>query len=458
MKKILLGAILAAAVVFCGALAFALWPAKTRSIASLASANPDTGLIEKGHYLAEAGDCTACHTAHGGQPFAGGRPIASPIGVMYSTNITPDRDTGIGAYSLDDFDRAVRHGITPQGTTLYPAMPYPSYARMTDEDVAALYAYFMHGVTPVKAANRAPGIPWPLSMRWPLAIWRKTFAPDAVDFDAKRYSDPAVARGAYLVQGLGHCGTCHTPRAVTLQEKALDESGDAYLAGGQVIDGWVAVNLRGNPADGLGNWSKDDIVATLRGGRNPSHAVIGDAMGDVVEHSTQYLTDGDLQAISAYLKTLPAAAATPSSFAADAATAQALAAGQEANRGAQLYVDNCAACHRTNGEGYARVFPTVAGNSTVLAADPTSVIHLILQGSRLPSTAAAPSTLGMPGFGWRLSDEEVAELSTFIRQSWGNHAPAVNAGQVTNMRGEIRKEQAASAEAHDPTGASTAMK
>lgn len=440
MKKFLLSLLGVGAMVFVCALAFALWPTKTRSLQAWPMADQQA-LIEKGRYLADAGDCTACHTAKGGKPFAGGLPIASPIGTLYSSNITPDGATGIGAYTLDDFDRAVRHGIAANGHSLYPAMPYPAYAKVSDDDMRALYAYFMHGVAPVDAENRANDVPWPLSMRWPLAIWRKAFAPDpdAQAFSPNRYPNAQVARGAYLVQGLGHCGSCHTPRAITLQEKALDESSPVYLAGGPVIDGWLAVSLRGNPADGLGAWTTDDIVATLRSARNTTHAVLGGAMGDVVVHSTQYLNDEDLQAMAAYLKTLPASEHPISSFKADAATAKALAAGEEGSRGAQLYIDNCAACHRTNGQGYGRVFPKIAGNSSVLAEDPVSLIRLVLAGSNLPSTATAPSQLGMPGFAWRLSDDEVAQLLTFMRNGWGNQAPGVSAAQVKDLRATLPK-------------------
>ena len=454
MKKLLLTLVAIAVLVFLAALAYALAPTKTRAIAGPAPAAGDAALIEKGRYLAAAGDCTACHTAPGGKPFAGGLAVASPIGDIYSTNITPDADTGIGTYTLDQFDRAVRHGIEPDGTTLYPAMPYPSYARMSDDDIKALYAYFLHGVEPVAAENRKPGIVWPLSMRWPLAIWRKTFAPDPekVAFDPSRYPDPKIARGAYLVQGPGHCGSCHTPRALTLQEKALDESGAQYLAGGQIIDGWNAVNLRGNQADGLGRWSEQDIVDTLRSARNDHAAVIGQPMADVAVHSTQLLSDEDLHAIAAYLKTLPASADDPSSYTVDDSTAKALQAGVNDSRGAELYVDSCAACHRTDAHGYTRVFPAIAGNPTVLADDPTSLIRLILAGSSLPSTTASPSNLGMPGFAWRLNDEEVAQLGTFVRSSWGNQASAVTAAQVKKIRAGLGEEgKPGQGETHDPT-------
>jgi alcohol dehydrogenase (quinone), cytochrome c subunit len=419
------------------ALVFALAPTHTRSIAANPSTPPEAASIDRGHYLAVAADCTACHTAPEGKAFAGGFAIDSPLGAIYSTNITPDKETGIGKFTLDDFDRAVRRGIDDEGVTLYPAMPYPSYALMTDGDIADLYAYFMHGVEPVSSTQHANGIPWPLSIRWPLAVWRKLFSPspDAPAFNASRYSDPAVARGAYLVEGPGHCGTCHTPRAITLQEKSLDDSANSFLSGGQRIDGWVAVNLRGDPGDGLGNWSKEDIVATLRTARNPTQAVIGTPMSDVVVHSTQYMSDADLDAIAAYLKTLPPSSAGPVKFAANPATAAALAKGKEAGRGAEVYDDNCAACHRTDGEGSPKALPKIAGNPTVLADDPDSLIRLVLIGSTLPGTTAAPSPLGMPGFAWRLSNEEVAQLLTFVRSSWGNQASSVSASEVGRVRG-----------------------
>lgn len=425
-----------------GALIFALLPTHTRSIAAAKKPAADAASIERGRYLALAADCTACHTAPGGKPFAGGLALDSPLGTIYSTNITPDGESGIGKFTLDDFDRAVRRGIDDEGVTLYPAMPYPAYARLSDNDVVDLYAYFMHGVEPAPSTAHANGIAWPLSMRWPVAIWRKLFAPspDAPAFDASRYKDPVIARGAYLVEGPGHCGTCHTPRAVTLQEKALDDSSTAYLAGGQKIGGWVAVNLRGNVGDGLGAWSADDVVATLRTARNPQQTVIGAPMSDVIVHSTQYLNDADLQAIAAYLKTLPPSAGGPPKFAANPATAAALAKGQEAGRGAELYDDNCAVCHRTDGAGSPKVLPKIAGNPSVLASDPGSLIRLVLAGSALPGTTAAPSALAMPGFAWRLSNEEVAQLLTFIRTSWGNQAAGVSAGEVGRVRGALDAE------------------
>jgi mono/diheme cytochrome c family protein len=289
-------------------------------------------------------------------------------------------------------------------------------------------------------ADRGNAIPWPLSLRWPLALWRKAFAPaaSAPAFDAQRFKDPVLARGAYLVEGPGHCGTCHTPRGGALQEKALDERSDQYLAGGQVIDGWVAVNLRGDHDAGLGAWSEADIEATLTSARNTQQAVIGEAMRDVVVHSTQHLTQGDVHAMAVFLKTLAPTAAPRPRIAAAGVTAGA--------RGAELYVDNCAACHRSNGRGADHAFPKLADNATVLADDANSLIRLLLAGSSLPGTQAAPSPLGMPGFGARLSNAEIAALLTFVRSAWGNQAPPVTAHEVGRVRATLDAQRTAHAE------------
>ncbi|ELL2822829.1 cytochrome c, partial [Escherichia coli] len=276
------------------------------SLSAAAQETSGVDLIKRGEYLARVGDCVACHTSKGGTPFAGGLPMATPIGTIYSTNITPDKKHGIGEYSFEDFDKAVRHGVAKNGDTLYPAMPYPSYAVVTEPDMRALYAYFMQGVKPVAQANKDSDIPWPLSMRWPLSIWRGMFAPDVQDFTPAQGEDAVLARGRYLVEGLGHCGACHTPRSITMQEKALNnDEGEVYLSGSAPIDGWIATNLRGDYKDGLGSWSEQDLTEFLRTGRNDRTAVFG-GMTDVVEHSLQYLTPEDATAIARYLKSLPA--------------------------------------------------------------------------------------------------------------------------------------------------------
>lgn len=409
------------------------------SLPLFAAENTDSqALIKQGEYLARAGDCVACHTAKGGKPFAGGLGMETPIGTVYSTNITPDK-TGIGSYSFDDFDKAVRHGIGKSGSSLYPAMPYPSYARVSDADMQALYAYFMKGVEPVAEPNKDTDIPWPLSMRWPLAIWRTMFAPPVQAYAAPAGSDPVISRGAYLVEGLGHCGACHTPRALTMQEKALSGGeNDQFLAGSAPLEGWIAKSLRGDHKDGLGSWSEEQLVQFLKTGRSDRSAVFG-GMSDVVEHSMQYMSDADLTAMARYLKTLPASDPNDKPHQYDPQVAQALWKGDDSKPGAALYIDNCAACHRTDGHGYTRVFPALAGNPVLQSADATSLIHIVLKGGTLPATHTAPSTFTMPGFAWRLSDQEVADVVNFIRTSWGNQGEPVKPGDVADLRSDDMK-------------------
>ncbi len=408
-------------------------PIPAPEMAGVKSSDPQ---VLRGEYLARVGDCSACHTAPGGKPFAGGLGIASPIGAIYTTNITPDKETGIGNYTLEDFDNAVRHGVAKAGHVLYPAMPYTSFAYVKTDDVKALYAYFMQGVAPVKQANRDPDVAWPMSMRWPLSIWRKLFAPAPVADNTPAPTGDKVSIGRYLVTGLGHCGACHTPRGVALQEKATtNEDGTAFLSGA-VLDGWLARNLRGDKADGLGSWSEQDIVDLLKTGRNSHNASFG-SMTDVVQHSTQYMTDDDLQAMAAYLKTLSPLRADAPTLAYNDAAAKAMFDGTTKDPGALLFVNNCAACHRTSGKGYEGVFPSLALNPSVNSPDPSSVIHIILQGAQMPGTQTAPTRFAMPGFADRLTNNEVAQLATFVRQSWGNQASAVNADQVGKMRGQV---------------------
>ena len=300
--------------------------------ASINAAEVDQNLIKQGEYLARAGDCVACHTAKDGKPFAGGLPMETPIGTIYSTNITPDK-TGLGDYSFEDFDKAVRHGVAKNGSTLYPAMPYPSYASVTEPDMQALYAYFMHGVAPVAQENKASDIPWPLSMRWPLMGWRWLFAPAVADYQAAPGADAVVSRGAYLVEGLGHCGACHTPRALTMQEKSLNAGeGSTFLSGSAPLEGWIAKSLRGDHKDGLGSWSEGQLVQFLKTGRSDRSAVFG-GMSDVVTHSLQYMTDADLTAIARYLKSLPATDPNDQPHQYDKQAAQALWKGDDSQQG-----------------------------------------------------------------------------------------------------------------------------
>ncbi|PCD79673.1 c-type cytochrome [Acetobacter orleanensis] len=397
-------------------------------------------LIAKGRYVAAAADCAACHSMPGAAPYSGGYAFQLPIGTLYSSNITPDKTHGIGNWTEAQFMRAIREGVRPDGASLYPAMPFPSYARMTDADLHALYAYFMQDVRPVPRAVRPNAIPWPLSMRFPLTVWRWFFAPSphAARKSAERlFASPQLARGAYLVEGPGHCGACHTKRGLAMQETALTaEDGPHYLAGGAPVDGWTPPSLRGEPRTGLGAWSEADLIAFLRTGRNLHGSSFGN-MDTAVHHGTQYLTDNDLTAMAAYLKSLPPADETQSLWQPDLTATHALQAGGRLTPGQQLYLDNCAACHRSSGAGYAPAFPPLAGNPVVQSSTPDSLIHIVLTGATLHGTASAPSAFTMPGFGNRLSNTQVATVVTFIRQAWGNNGSAVQAADVKRLRNEI---------------------
>ncbi|PZX24193.1 putative three-component membrane-bound alcohol deshydrogenase, cytochrome c subunit (AdhB) [Cupriavidus phytorum] len=411
--------------------------------AGLAQAAGDAQQVERGRYLARIANCAACHTSTGGKPFAGGLPIRTAVGTLYSTNITPDAGSGIGAYTLAEFDRAVRHGVARDGKRLYPAMPYPSYARMQKDDVAALYAYLRAEVAPVAQRNPAPQMRWPFGMRGLLAVWNVLFLDDdPVRNDPAR--DAAWNRGAYLVQAVAHCGACHTPRGTLFAEKGLDERSRHFLAGASV-EGWSATNLTGDQVTGLGAWSRADIAEFLRTGRN-AHATSFGPMSTVVSTATQYMSPADLDAVAAYLKSLPGARGEDKPFRHDPATAQQLRQGRFDLPGARQYAVFCMPCHGADGKGFARVFPPLAGNPTVADPDPASLVNLLLDGAVTARVATAPSDYHMPGYGWTLDDQELANVLTFIRGSWGNRAAPVAEAEVAARRRALAAQRQADAQ------------
>jgi mono/diheme cytochrome c family protein len=357
--------------------------------------------------------------------------MGTPFGNIFSTNITPDKETGIGNYSLSDFDRAVRKGIAKDGHHLYPAMPYPSYAKISDSDLAALYGYFVHDVSPVRQKNKADEIKWPLNARWPLAIWNTIFV-DSRPYVPDTAHDANWNRGAYLVEGLGHCSACHTPRGAAFEERALDGSEDQFLSGA-VLDGWSASDLRGDFAAGLGHWSEADVVAFLKDGRN-SHAAVFGPMIDVYNNSTQFLSDSDLHAVAVFLKSLPPVSRNDHVYAYDDATAKALRAGDISAPGAKVYRNQCASCHGVDGKSVGDLFPSLAGNPNVLADNPSSIINLVLNGAQRVVSHGMPDSYRMAAYRFRLNDEEIADVATFLRHSWGNKGSAVSAQDVTRLR------------------------
>ncbi|MGQ7932400.1 c-type cytochrome [Paraburkholderia sp. D1E] len=410
----------------------------------------DAAQIARGAYLAQAADCAGCHTAAPrvtqpgirpilSPPFAGGLGMASPFGTIYSSNITPDLHVGIGSYSYDDFARALRDGVAPGGKRLYPAMPYPSFAKITDDDMHALYAYFMHGVQPVAVAAPETRLPFPFSQRWALMFWDWAFAPGG-PFKPEPGRDAQWNRGGYLVQSLGHCGACHTPRGPAYEERGYSESSRLYLTGG-TNDHWFAPNLTADPGSGLGRIPAADLAAFLKHGHGGGLITFG-SMAQVVEDSTQYMSEADLNAIAAYLKSLPPRAQSGlfnGRSRAAQQTAQALKTGDVERPGAGIYASYCARCHHLDGGGVAQKYPRLAGNPAVLSASTTSLVRLLVEGGGSPHTEEGPEPSKMPAFADKLDDNEVAHVLTFIRNTWGNAAAPVTTHDVSGVRSALHK-------------------
>jgi mono/diheme cytochrome c family protein len=387
---------------------------------------------DRGEYVARAGNCVACHSIPETPALSGGLKMATPLGAIYSTNITPDKDTGIGNYTLEEFDRAMRLGIARDGHRLYPAMPYPSYAKMSAEDMKALYDFIMKGVPAAKVANKPSEIPSPLNMRWPLAIWNVLFADDD-RYQAKADKDAVWNRGAYLVQGLGHCGACHTPRGIAFNEKGYTETDGDFLIGAP-LDNWSATNLRQDVNTGLGRWSKEDLTAFLKTGHNKFGIAFG-TMTEVVNNSTQFMTDADIDAIATYLISIPGGRegkANPFTYA--AATADALKAAKFDAPGSAVYAQQCMTCHLADGNGQGEYLPPLAGNPVVADPSPASLINIVLNGSQAVVIDGMPDAYKMPQYRVLLNDQEVADVVSFIRSGWGNTAAKVTAADVAAMR------------------------
>ena len=379
--------------------------------------------IERGRYLAVLGDCAGCHTAPGGAPFAGGLVLQTPFGTLIAPNITPDPDTGIGALTNDEFLAVMHEGRGHNGKRLYPAMPYPAYTKMTDDDVLAMRAYFAT-IAPVNNRVVSNQLPFPLNIRLAMAFW------NGLNFTAGRYQpnpqkSAAWNRGAYIVEGPAHCGTCHTPKTLLGGDKNT-----AALTGG-TLQGWFAPDITNDPRKGIGGWSRDDLAQYLKTGTNKWTLASG-PMAEAVSHSTSLMNDEDVLAIATYLKDSGKGVAS--------ARPEPIAVSNRAMRaGAAIYKDSCAACHKDTGEGEANLFPRLAGSALVQSDDPTTLVRVVLHGSRAVSTSGAPTAPAMPAFDWRLEDAQVAAVLTYIRNNWGNAAGPVPASSVANQRASLAK-------------------
>src|SRR5215471_15778995 len=347
--------------------------------------------IERGRYLAVLGDCVACHTAPGGTPFAGGAALETPFGALIGPNITPDVATGIGSWSEEDFRRVMHEGIGKGGARLYPAMPYPAYTKVTCDDVSAIWAY-LRTLDPVRNEVQPNQLRFPFNVRRPAtSTW------DLINFKPGAFQpDPAKSdvwnRGAYLVEGLGHCGTCHTPKNIT----GGDRGSEALQ--GALLQDWYAPDLTEDPRTGIGSWSIEEIVRYLKTGAN-AYDIASGPMAEAVSNSTSHMTDADLLAIATYLK-------------------------DRAPR---------------SGGGVPTLFPRLASAPLVQSADATSLIRVVLIGSRAVATSAAPTAPAMPAFGWNLNDTEIADVLTYVRNTWGNAASAIQPEDVAKLRVRLQQ-------------------
>ncbi|SRR5579871_3103770 len=371
--------------------------------------------VERGRYLANAADCGSCHTVPGSnRPFAGGRNIETPFGVLVSPNITPDGGTGIGSWTDDEFDAAVRGGRARGGARLYPAMPFPYYARMSREDVEDIRAY-LRTIQPVRNAVTSNRLPFPLNQRESMIAWD-----DLYFKPGEFHDDPSKSkewnRGAYLVQGPAHCGACHTPKTFLGGDKS------DQIFRGYALQGWTAPDITSGEG-ALGNWSADDIAQYLKTGHNKYAAAAG-LMGEVVELSTSNLTDEDVRAIAIYLKDIGGPLPQNNS----AADKDVLAAG------GAIFQDLCSACHQGDGKGVANLFPNLSEAATVSARDPTTVLRVILQGAQSVATDREPTGPAMPAFGWQLNDAQVAAVATYVRDRFGKKAPPVSESDARRAR------------------------
>lgn len=379
--------------------------------ATSASAAP----MSAGAYQSVLGDCEGCH----GKNLAGGVTLMTPFGKLVTPNITPDKQTGIGSYTAEDFRRAMKEGVAPRGKRLYPAMPYPAYAKMSDADIAELWAY-MRTVKPIRQAVRVNHLRFPFNIRFLMRGWNMLFFQPAV-FTPTAGKSAAWNRGAYIVTGPAHCGTCHTPKSFFGADRGQALSGAS-------LQGWLAPDLTSERTTGLGGWSNGEVVEYLKTGRNRTSIASG-PMAEVVEHSTAKMLDTDLQAVALYLKDLPASSGNGGG---------AMGVEAQMKSGAGIYRMNCAACHSLDGRGDDIIFPALADNPLVRQTSPETLARVVLAGSRGAATQAAPTGPGMPSFAWKLSDAQVADVLTYIRNNWGNTAPAVSAGAVKRIRSSLR--------------------
>ncbi|KJC53887.1 alcohol dehydrogenase [Bradyrhizobium sp. LTSP849] len=380
-------------------------------------------IIARGEYLARAGDCTACHTASEGRLFAGGRPMPTPFGTIYTSNITPDSETGIGKWSADDFYRTMHNGRFPDGGLIYPAMPFASYTKVTRADSDAIFAY-LRSIQPVNQKNKPHELRFPYDNRQLILGWRTLFFSEG-EFKPDASKSAEWNRGAYLVEGLGHCGMCHSP----INALGGTSQSDAFKGGLIPMQNWYAPSLTSNREAGLGDWSIKDITDLLQTGVSTRGVVYG-PMAEVVHNSLQYLNNEDTRAMAVYLKGIAEASAPPPPSSALPTTESSLLI----SLGKTVYDKNCASCHGTQGEGRPPHWPPLANNQSIEMQSAVNPIRMVLNGGYPPGTKGNPMPYGMPPFAGLLSDNEVAAVVSYIRTAWGNRGTPVSAREANELR------------------------
>jgi mono/diheme cytochrome c family protein len=428
MKRVLLilAALVVVALAAAGALVWSMNFGGDRIADGPPRIPPAPEQVARGAYLARVGDCMLCHTERGGAPFAGGRPQDTPFGTVYASNLTPDAETGIGNWSAAHFRRALHEGRSRDGHLLYPVFPYTHFTRVSDADADALFDY-LRSLPPVARPNRQHRLRWPYSTQMALAVWRSLyFRPEQQQEDPSK--TPEWNRGAYLVQGLGHCGACHSARNMLGgQHDSMD------LSGGVIpMQNWYAPSLASPTEAGVADWSVDEIAQLLAAGTSPRGTVLG-PMAEVVLNSTQYLEPADVRAIAVFLKSLPQAATDTDPREVPRA------AGSVLERGGKVYEQHCAACHGDQGQGVRGAYPALSGNRAVALENTANLVQVVLNGGFPPATRRQPRPFGMPPFATTLSDADVAAVITYIRSSWRNKAAPVTELAVSQQRSSARE-------------------
>ena len=439
--RLVTGAVIIGAIVAAGAVWYVRGPGPTAfaggksvALADYRDGDPtgvsvsmrSASLLERGKYLTEAADCVVCHTAPGGKEYAGGFAFKLPFGTMYSTNITPDKETGIGKYTDQEFLDAMHRGVRRDGARLYPAMPYTSYTYVTDDDALAIKAY-LFSLAPVRAVPPENTLMFPFNQRWAMTFWSLVFNPDT-RFRPDASQSLKWNRGAYLAEALAHCGECHTPRNIGF---ALD---NRKKFAGALVAGWGAFNISSDKATGLGGWTDEDIASYLSVGHAPGHGTASGPMGEAVDHSFSKMARDDIEAMVTFVRSVPPSTSPDFSL----KSAQAPVShkdGVTGNlHGKKIFEGACVSCHGWTGESAVSPFATLTGSAAINDASATNVAQIVIGGTR---RLTPDDALSMPSFGHAYSDDEIAAVANYVTARFGAKASSLTARGVANLRTQV---------------------